>query len=422
VKISVYQLKATQKFKKMLNMTENLTVIEDFLKENSEDVNSSEIYLKCGEFLSQTITNIDGSCIAKESVPLPDGLKYFLIIILSIMFLVCTLGNSLTLVALTYVRSYYGREFTVLAGYSALLLLQLSVFDFLYGLVGFPHFIHALLVDFEDPFKNMDHGAKLCWTLAAFRNFFAEADFSTIGAIAFLACRQAMCKTCNGNYSDHANHDVMFQKKGVYTIIFTTWAMAAVSILPDALGITGNYVWSNTFYGCDVVYCGHKSYGMIINILLNVVVIISSYLLVGKKLYKEMKEIEKVFPDFKVDYIRHLKLLLLLAVCYCICVLPASLLCWGQFNIDWWFPTLDAKLIFTSILNIVYWCMFCINFIIYLLTFNRIKLAIKRFFWDMEERIWKRRQSIKSDVTDPHTFVHKQFDTNKVREWDLDSR
>ena len=94
---------------------------------------------------------------------------------------------------------------------------------------------------------------------------------------------------------------------------------------------------------------------MIINILLNVVVIISSYLLVGKKLYKEMKEIEKVFPDFKVDYIRHLKLLLLLAVCYCICVLPASSFCWGQFNIDWWFPTLDAKLIFTSILNIVYW-------------------------------------------------------------------
>ena len=40
----------------------------------------------------------------------------------------------------------------------------------------------------------------------------------------------------------------------------------------------------------------------------------------------------------------------------------------------------------------------------------------------MEERIWKRKPSIKSDVTDPHTFVHKQFDTNKVREWDLDSR
>ena len=60
-------------------------------------------------FLFKKFMILDGSCIAKESVPLPDGLKYFLIIILSIMFLVCTLGNSLTLVALTYVRSYYGR-------------------------------------------------------------------------------------------------------------------------------------------------------------------------------------------------------------------------------------------------------------------------------------------------------------------------
>ena len=44
-------------------------------------------------------------------------------------------------------------------------------------------FIIFLILDFEDPFKNMDHGAKLCWTLAAFRNFFAEADFSTIGTV-----------------------------------------------------------------------------------------------------------------------------------------------------------------------------------------------------------------------------------------------
>ena len=44
-------------------------------------------------------------------------------------------------------------------------------------------FIIFLILDFEDPFTNWDHGAKLCWTLAAFRNFFAEADFSTIGTV-----------------------------------------------------------------------------------------------------------------------------------------------------------------------------------------------------------------------------------------------
>jgi len=403
---------------KMLNITERISVDYNFTN-MYDDITSTT------ENVAQTIKNIDGACTAAEPVPLPDGLKYFLIVVLILMFLVCTVGNSLTLVALTYVRSYHGSEFTVLAGYSGLLLLQLSMFDFLYGLVGFPHFIHALFVeDFRDPFEDMDHGAKWCWTLAMFRNFFAEADFSTIGAIALLACRQKMCTICkNNDYSEHPKHDVMFQKNGVYTIIFWTWAMAAGSIVPDALGITGDYVWSNTIYGCDVVYSGHKSYGMIINILINVVIIVVSYLLVGKRLYEEMKEIENVFPDSKDDYIRHIKLLFLLSISYCFCVLPASLLCWGQFNIDCWFPTVKVKLIFTSCLNILYWFMFCINFVIYLLTYNRIRLAYERFFMDMGEKIWRRKYSIKScmsDLTDPHTFVHKHFNTDKVREWDLD--
>ena len=57
----------------MLNMTENITVIEDFLKENFEDINSSEIYLKCGEFLSQTITNIGKNAKLYKFNPLVMG-------------------------------------------------------------------------------------------------------------------------------------------------------------------------------------------------------------------------------------------------------------------------------------------------------------------------------------------------------------
>ena len=40
---------------------------------------------------------------------------------------------------------YVYREFTVLAGNTSLLLLQLSAFDLLFGLFGFPHFIQALV-------------------------------------------------------------------------------------------------------------------------------------------------------------------------------------------------------------------------------------------------------------------------------------
>jgi len=96
------------------------------------------------------IQDLGTSCLAKDPVPLPDGLKYFLLVVLIIMFLVCIVGNSLTLVALSYVRIYYQRQFHVLRGYHALLLLQLSAFDLLYGLFGFPHFIQALLA-FREP-------------------------------------------------------------------------------------------------------------------------------------------------------------------------------------------------------------------------------------------------------------------------------
>ena len=58
-----------------------------------------------GEVFHKNIT--DGTCVPKEPVALPDGLKYFLLVVLIIMFIVCVLGNSLTLVALSYVRSYY---------------------------------------------------------------------------------------------------------------------------------------------------------------------------------------------------------------------------------------------------------------------------------------------------------------------------
>ena len=55
--------------------------------------------------------------------------------------------------------------------------------------------------------------------------------------------------------------------------MIVTWLASIASILPDAMGYTGNYVWSNTFYGCDVVYCGYKSYGMMVNIFGNVLLI-----------------------------------------------------------------------------------------------------------------------------------------------------
>jgi len=392
---------------------------------------SHGINLTLGEVLYKNIT--DGTCVPKEPVPLPDGLKYFLLVVLIIMFLVCVLGNSLTLMALSYVRSYYKKEFHVLRGPQALLLLQLSAFDLLYGLIGFPHFIQALLADSENPFNDMDvdHGAKWCWTLATLRNFFAEADFATVGALAVIACKQRLCKTCNnsGNYLNHAKHDAMFEKKWIYRIIYLTWILAAASIAPEALGITGNYVWSNTFYGCDAVFCGQLGYGMMTNICLNIVVMMVCYQLVAKQINYEMKMTsDRIIPADREMFVRHMRLVLILSVSYCICVLPASLISWGQFDMEGFFPSLNAQLITTSICNIIYWCMFSINFILYLCCFNSgIKRSYVRFYEDMKTKLMGKTvpslsENLSISVISTHSYVHKHYQTELVREWSLEEK
>ena len=35
--------------------------------------------------------------------------------------------------------------------------------------------------DGENPFQDFDFGQEWCWALAMLRNFFAEADFASIG-------------------------------------------------------------------------------------------------------------------------------------------------------------------------------------------------------------------------------------------------
>ena len=77
---------------------------------------------------------------------LAPEIRIFLISALSAMLIVCVLGNSLTLVAVPYVIDKYKTEFSALQNLLLLLLLlNLSFTDLLYGVLGFPHFIHGLV-------------------------------------------------------------------------------------------------------------------------------------------------------------------------------------------------------------------------------------------------------------------------------------
>ena len=196
------------------------------------------------------------------------------------------------------------------------------------------------------------------------RNWAAEADFTTMGAIALLACRQMLCKTCEErrDFSNHQEHDLVYSKRGVAVVIILVWILSLASILPDCLGVTGGYKWSNTSYGCDNVYfeVGEKSYGMIVLVVLNILVIFISSAIVAWKLRNGRRQREEILSSSDDTTTQHIRMLLRLAITYTICVIPASFLCWGIFDTEW-FPK-DKKIykeIFKAIFNSIYWSMYC---------------------------------------------------------------
>jgi len=347
--------------------------------------------------------SVNGTIIARDLEEIHPGIRIVLMTILCILFLVCFFGNLLTITTLTYIRSKCSHEFTTLKGACVLLLVNLSICDLLYGLIGFPHFFHYLMNEGTNPFPDSKSGKTVCYLLAMFRNLFAQADFATMGAIAFMACRQKLCQQCSesGQYANHDSHDKLFQKRGIILIIILTWFISFISISPDCIGLTGGYIWSNTFYGCDVVYyCGKKSYGMMINIILNVIIITYSYFRYSMKLMSECKaasaEVPEV-PEQQRMFNQDMKMLMTLALAYTLCVLPTSLLCWGQFDIDSWFNEMkDEKHVFKSFFNVLYWSMYSMNFLLYLASFSRMREAYKRFLTDMKQKVWKRKASILS--------------------------
>jgi len=175
-----------------------------------------------------------------EHTKLVEGIRIFYMVAISVMLIVNVLGNSLTLVALPIVRLYYKEEFSLLQRPVFFLLLHLSLLDLLYGVVGFPHFLYGLHFLGKNPFE-YDGGFTHCWLLAFFRNWISEMDFANMGAIAFLACRQKLCKQCQqtNDYSKHEEHDWLFKKEGILMTILLLWLTSLLSILPDCLEWTG---------------------------------------------------------------------------------------------------------------------------------------------------------------------------------------
>jgi len=279
----------------------------------------------------------------EEGLNLPPSLRATLLTILIILLLTGLAGNILTLLALPYVRKNYGSQFSVLKSSTAVLLLHLSLCDLCYVLLGFTHFIAVLIQD-GDPYQVLGppYSHHLCYAGAMLRNWAAEADFATMGAIALCVCSHKLCPDCRvvGNPAMHDKHrDVVFGRRGIYVVIFFIWVVGFASISPDVFGVTGEYTWTSTVYGCDVSYSNHTQDSMATavmgraNIFLNMLLIIVCYTIVARVLVEDQREADrKLFSPDANMFTKHIKMLFLLSLAYTLCVVPASVLSWGLFD------------------------------------------------------------------------------------------
>ena len=71
--------------------------------------------------------------------------KICLLVVKFLVMIVGTVGNILTLAAITYVKFKYPTEFLFLQFSVTKLLINLSVCDLIYCMVGLPHMIHGQL-------------------------------------------------------------------------------------------------------------------------------------------------------------------------------------------------------------------------------------------------------------------------------------
>ena len=126
------------------NYKQNLKMVLDTWTQTVITENISEETVTSVLNITSTCS-VNGTIIARDLEEIHPGIRIVLMTILCILFLVCFFGNLLTITTLTYIRSKCSHEFTTLKGACVLLLVNLSICDLLYGLIGFPHFFHYLM-------------------------------------------------------------------------------------------------------------------------------------------------------------------------------------------------------------------------------------------------------------------------------------
>ena len=163
------------------------------------------------------------------------------------------------------------------------------------------------------------------------------------------------CKLA-GSPSYHGSHkDPLFGNRGIHLVIILIWIWSCAVISCAVFGITGEYAWTDSMYGCDQVnHDGHMNYGIPVTILATLLVILVAYSLVIRRLVIDEREARTTMNMInRSNNTKHIKMLFFLSIAYAVCVLPVCLLSWRMFDVFF-----CAQIEINLFVSCLYWCMY----------------------------------------------------------------
>jgi len=364
-------------------------------------LNVSNLTFDSGSCVSATGCTLDGYQEDIESC-LPQVVKnYKVLAIINIVMIIIVggFGNLLTIVAICVARIRHKIKFEHLWNSTTILMLNLSLCDLLYCVLGLPVFISIYYNEY------LPESDLFCRYSAMLRNWIAYTDFLTMASIAVIRLVGLIFR-----------YKVDSAVKRFFTPIVTTfmcvgiWILTFIIISPITFSMKigpykfGTFGYDKKFGKCDAVHCQYKDGfipgGMIISVgfFVPFVIIIVSYVFISIILELDKRRTEKILKNQSQNPVGQIQMTLLaLSISYVLFGLPMVII---------------ENIVIKKHRDLVslcvycwYWWMYAINFLLYILTLEDFRKLYRQLLSDM--RILKPMEDIDCNRTNPRRMESK---------------
>ena len=296
--------------------------------------------------------------------------RSFMLSVLGIVIFTGTVCNIITILTFFYlyffpqrIKRKFNQEFTMTEDPVFLLILHLSICDFLHCIAGLPTYWSVYYYGYFPYSDNM------CKYSAFFRNTIAFADFSTLAVIsAYFAWRRGQERPRNKRFGHWP----------VFGVILSIWVYSFCISFINLFKLCGEIGYDAVHGICHTIDCGKCSEEstlylpagaplVILGIGLPFVVIIISYSLVYKKLTELAIDVETWSQKRAV---------IILGLCYFVFILP---LCVSELLPE----TVAGRAFFRAIIYSWYWLVYVVNFFIYIIFWRRVRTAVRLMLRDI---------------------------------------